>query len=161
MPYIDDLAEERSSEMLGKPEVGYVQKRDGKCLEAGVPGYIVKPAIGWQLFGLFVGQPIFDTFLITPTILVGQMREMATNELPDRWQDKWDTMNTGDAMATESTGPNLQEWLEEVYFDGPLSPDLTREDIVRLGQIVGRLLHFKPSARASARQVLDDPWLNE
>lgn len=89
------------------------------------------------------------------------MREMATDEIPERWQDKWNTMNTGDVMATESTGPNLQEWLEEVYFDGPLSPDLTREDIVRLGQIVGRLLHFEPSARASARQVLDDPWFNE
>jgi serine/threonine-protein kinase SRPK3 len=89
------------------------------------------------------------------------MREMAIDELPERWQDKWNTMNTGDHMATQSTGPNLQEWLEEVYFDGPLSPDLTREDIVRLGKIVGRLLHFEPSARASARQVLDDPWFNE
>ncbi|EKV15731.1 hypothetical protein PDIP_39370 [Penicillium digitatum Pd1] len=217
MPYIDDLTEERFIEMLGKPEVGYVQKRDGKCLEAGVPEYVVKPAsyenhswnlaqdvkiidfgesflhtappktlhtplslrapevifqdhidyrvdlwsMGCMLFELFVGQPPFDTFLITPTILVGQMREMATDEIPERWQDKWNTMNTGDVMATESTGPNLQEWLEEVYFDGPLSPDLTREDIVRLGQIVGRLLHFEPSARASARQVLDDPWFNE
>ncbi|QQK42274.1 protein kinase [Penicillium digitatum] len=185
MPYIDDLTEERFIEMLGKPEVGYVQKRDGKCLEAGVPEYVVKPAsyenhswnlaqdvkiidfgesflhtappktlhtplslrapevifqdhidyrvdlwsMGCMLFELFVGQPPFDTFLITPTILVGQMREMATDEIPERWQDKWNTMNTGDVMATESTGPNLQEWLEEVYFDGPLSPDLTREDI--------------------------------
>jgi hypothetical protein len=48
-----------------------------------------------------------------------------------------------------------------VYIAGPLSPDLAREDIVRLGQIVGRLLHFEPSAGASARQVLDDPWFNE
>lgn len=27
------------------------------------------------------------TFLITPTILVGQMRKMVTDELPERWQD--------------------------------------------------------------------------
>lgn len=202
MPYIDNLTEERFIEMLGKPEVGYVQKRDGKCLEAGVPEYVVKPAsygnhswnlaqdvkiidfgesflhtappetlhtplslrapevifqdnidyrvdlwsMGCMLFELFVGQPPFDTFLITPAILVGQMREMATDELPERWQHEWNTMNTGDVMATESTGPNLQEWLEEVYFDSPLSPDLTREDIVRLGRIVGRLLHFEPSS---------------
>lgn len=86
---------------------------------------------------------------------------MATDKLPERWQNKWNTMKTGDVMATETTGPNLQKWLEEVYFDGPLSPDLTREDIVRLGQIVGRLLHFEPSARASATQILDDPWFNE
>ncbi|CAG8068674.1 unnamed protein product [Penicillium nalgiovense] len=114
-----------------------------------------------RLFELFVGQPPFDTFLITPAILVGQVREMATDELPERWQHEWNTRNTGDVMPTESTGPNLQEWLEEVYFDSPLSPDLTREDIVRLGRIVGRLLHFEPSARASAKQVLDDPWFSE
>ncbi|KAJ5130802.1 uncharacterized protein N7515_006841 [Penicillium bovifimosum] len=186
MPYTDDLAEDRFIGMLGKPEIGYVQRRDGKCLEAGVPEYIVRPAsyrnhswnlaqnakiidfgesfsltavpetlhtplsvrapevifqdhidyrvdlwsMGCMLFELFAGQPPFDTFLITSPILVGQMREMATDELPERWQDKWNTMKMGDVMATESTGHNLQEWLEEVYFDGPLSPDLTREDII-------------------------------
>jgi hypothetical protein len=45
MPYIDDLAEERFIEILGKPEVSYVQKRDIKSLEASVPEYIVKPAL--------------------------------------------------------------------------------------------------------------------
>lgn len=108
-----------------------------------------------------MGQPPFDTFLITPTILVGQMREIATDDLPERWQERWDTMKAGAGITTESTGPDLQVWLEEMYFDGRLSPDLRREDIVRLRQIVGRLLHFEPSARASARQVLDDPWFNE
>lgn len=43
----------------------------------------------------------------------------------------------------------------------PTESDLTREDIARLGQIIGKLLQFEPSARASARQVLDDPWFNE
>ncbi|KAJ5550785.1 hypothetical protein N7461_005483 [Penicillium sp. DV-2018c] len=185
MPDMNDLTEGRFFEMLGKPEIGYVQRRDGKCLEASVPEYVVKPAsyrnhswnlaqdvkiidfgesflqtappktlhtplalrapevifqdhidyrvdlwsMGCMLFELFVGQPPFDTYLITPTILVGQMREMATDELPERWQEKWNAMNTGDAVATESTGPSLQEWLEEVYFDSPLSTDLTREDI--------------------------------
>lgn len=89
------------------------------------------------------------------------MREMATDDLPERWQEKWNTMNVGDGMTTESSGSNLQEWLEEVYFDSRLSPDLTREDIEKLGKIIGRLLHFKPSARASARQILNDSWFNE
>ncbi|KAJ6070587.1 hypothetical protein N7467_011906 [Penicillium canescens] len=229
MPYINNLTEEKFTEMLGKPEVGYVRRSDGKDLESGIPEYIVRPTsyrthtwnsaqsikiidfgesflhtavpqtlhtplpvrapevifqdridyrvdlwsmgcmVGelvrnqtvWQLFELFVGQPPFDTFLITPTILVGQMREMASDDLPERWHDIWDKMNAGDGRTAENTGPNLQEWLEEVYFDGPQSPDLTREDIARLGQIIGKLLQFEPSARASARQVLDDPWFNE
>ena len=85
---------------------------------------------------------------------------MASDDLPGRWQQRWDKMNTENGVS-ESTGPNLQEWLEEVYFEGPRSSDLTKEDIVRLGRIIGRLLHFEPSARASARQVLEDPWFNE
>lgn len=89
------------------------------------------------------------------------MREMASDDLPQRWHDKWDKMNAGDGRIAASTGPNLQEWLEEVYFDGSQNSDQTREDIARLGQIIGKLLHFEPLARASARQILDDPWFNE
>ena len=70
-------------------------------------------------------------------------------------------MKEKEGIATEDPEPNLQEWLEEVYFDSPQNPDLTREDIAKLGQIIGRLLCFEPSARASARQVLEDPWLNK
>jgi len=86
---------------------------------------------------------------------------MASDDLPERWQKMWDTMNVGEDTITESAGSPLQEWLEEVYFDGRRSPDLTREDIARLGHIIGLLLRFEPSTRASARQVLDDPWFNE
>lgn len=86
---------------------------------------------------------------------------MASDDLPKRWQEIWNTMNKGDDVTAENSGPNLQEWLEEVYFDGCRTPDLTKEDITRLGEIIGSLLCFEPSARASARQILDDPWFNE
>ncbi|KAJ5484559.1 hypothetical protein N7453_012027 [Penicillium expansum] len=114
-----------------------------------------------QLFELFVGQPPFDTLLITPIILVGQMQEMASDDLTERWNKIWETMKGDDDEPTDNTVPNLQEWLEELYFDSSQSPDLTREDIVKLGQIIGSLLPFEPSARASAKQVLDDPWFDE
>ncbi|KAJ5547573.1 hypothetical protein N7513_004807 [Penicillium frequentans] len=118
-------------------------------------------SMGCMLFELFTGQPPFDTFLITPPILISQMHEMASDDLPERWQKIWDKMDKGDGVTAESPGTNLQEWLEELYFDGRHLPDLTREDIVRLGKIIGSLLCFEPSARASARQILDDPWFNE
>lgn len=89
------------------------------------------------------------------------MHEMASDDLPKRWQKIWDKMDKGDGVTAESPGTNLQEWLEELYFDGRQLPDLTREDIVRLGKTIGSLLCFEPSARASARQILDDPWFNE
>jgi serine/threonine-protein kinase SRPK3 len=89
------------------------------------------------------------------------MQEMASDDLPKRWQNIWDTMDKGEDVTAGSSEPNLQEWLEEVYFDGRRTPDLTREDITRLGEIIGSLLYFEPSARASARQILDDPWFSQ
>lgn len=89
------------------------------------------------------------------------MREMASDDLPERWQRIWETMNVGGGGTTGNTGPSLQEWLEEVYFEDQENPDLTGEDITRLGQIIGKLLRFEPATRAPARQVLDDPWFNE
>ncbi|KAJ6171708.1 hypothetical protein N7470_000775 [Penicillium chermesinum] len=177
MPCLDKVSEDGFFEILGKPEIGHVQRADGKDLELGVPEYIFEHpkvifhnqidyhvdlwSMGCMLFELFTGQPPFDTFLITPRILVGQMQEMASDDLPKRWQKIWNTMNKGDDVTVESSGPNLQEWLQEVYFDGHRAPDLTREGITRLGEIIGSLLCFEPSARASARQILDDPWFKE
>ena len=89
------------------------------------------------------------------------MREMASDDLPERWQETWQNMKAHDDALTEDPVPDLQAWLEELYFDTPQSPDLTREDIAKLGQIIGRFLRFEPSARASARQILDDPWFDE
>ncbi|KAL2793418.1 hypothetical protein BJX66DRAFT_306132 [Aspergillus keveii] len=95
--------------------------------------------------------------MITPPILFSQMREMATNNPPERWQEMADTIYKIDEAAEESPGPNLQEWLHDVYFGKPLSPELSREIIEKLGQIIARLLCFEPSARASAREVLQVP----
>ncbi|QQK43759.1 Protein kinase [Penicillium digitatum] len=82
-----------------------------------------------MLFEVFVGQPTFDTFMITPTLLVGQMQEMASDDLPNRWHEIWDKMNGDNDELTDNPAPTLQEWLEELYFGSPQSLDLTREDI--------------------------------
>lgn len=109
-----------------------------------------------QLFELVVGQPPFDSFMITPTILVRQMLEMANDELPERWQRTWRAMDS--ASPGEKSGYTLQEWLEEIYFDEEKNQDLTREDILKVGQIVRSMLQFEPSKRASAGEVLRDSW---
>ncbi|KAA8641520.1 uncharacterized protein ATNIH1004_011656 [Aspergillus tanneri] len=215
VPPMDNVPESEFINMLGKPEIGYVRRKDGKALEPGIPEYIVRPALyrgfpwspsypikivdfgesflhttlpktlhtplpvrapevifkdrldyrvdlwsmGCLLFELFVGQPPFDSFLITPPILVSQMREMASDALPKRWEVLWKSMD--DRATAESPGPALQEWLEEMYFDGERNKDLTKEDILKLGQIIGRLLRFDPSTRLSAWEILDDDWFRE
>ncbi|CEL03982.1 hypothetical protein ASPCAL05116 [Aspergillus calidoustus] len=117
-------------------------------------------SMGCMIFELFTGQPPFDSFMITPSILISQMREMATDDLPKRWQKMADMICEGEKLDAEDPAPNLQEWLEEVYFDGSRTHDLSSEDIVSLGHIISRLLCFEPSARASAKDILKDPWLS-
>ena len=97
--------------------------------------------------------------MITPKILVNQMQEMASDALPERWLGLREAMSDG--VDTESPGPGLQEWLEEMYFDGERKEDLTREDIAKLGQIIRKLLRFEPSTRASASEILNDPWFRD
>ena len=39
--------------MLGKPDIGYVRRTDGKTLEPGIPEYVVRPSLyrthSWNL----------------------------------------------------------------------------------------------------------------
>lgn len=84
------------------------------------------------------------------------MRELTNEALPERWQKLWEAMSG--EVTTEGSKIRLQEWLEEMYFDGERNADLTADDVVKLGHIIQKLLRFEPSARASAREILNDPW---
>ena len=112
-----------------------------------------------QFFELIVGQPPFDSFMTTPTILVRQMVKTASDELPDRWQQAWDNMTN--ASLGEISRCTLQEWLDEMYFDGERNEELSREAILKVGELVRRMLLFEPSKRASARELLQDSWFSE
>lgn len=94
--------------------------------------------------------------MTTPTILVRQMLEKANDELPERWQQTWRTMDS--ASPGEKSGHTLQGWLEEMYFDGERNNDLTQKDILKVGKLVRSMLQFEPSKRASAKEMLQDFW---
>jgi len=94
--------------------------------------------------------------MTTPTILVRQMLEMANDELPERWRQTWRAMDS--ASPGEKSGYTLQEWLEEMYFDGERNDDLTQEDILKVGKLVRSKLQFEPFKRALAKEMLKDSW---
>jgi serine/threonine-protein kinase SRPK3 len=108
------------------------------------------------LFELVVGQPPFDSFMTTPEILVRQMLETVNDDLPERWKSKWHAMK--DTLPDNSPTYSLQDWLEEMYFDGERRKDLSREDIVQVGVLIGSMLRMEPSARAPAKAVVQDAW---
>ena len=87
------------------------------------------------------------------------MQDMTNEPLPDRWLGLWKEIRAG--VDTELPGPGLEKWLQEVYFDGERKQDLASEEIAQLGQIIRKLLRFEPSARASASDILRDPWFRD
>lgn len=94
--------------------------------------------------------------MIEPATLVRQMLETAKDDLPDRWEKAWHAMK--DTLPDNASTCTLQEWLEEMYFDGERREDMSREDIVRVGVLIESMLRMEPSARASARAVVQDAW---
>lgn len=87
------------------------------------------------------------------------MQDMTSEAVPRRWLSLWKAMDYG--AGAGNSGPGLQEWLENMYFDSERKEDLTGEDFAKLGQIIQKLLRFEPSARASAREILNDPWFRD
>ncbi|KAF4455191.1 hypothetical protein F53441_2429 [Fusarium austroafricanum] len=109
------------------------------------------------IFELITGQPPFDSIMITQTDLVTQMIGFTTYKLPSRWQAKWKEMNNGKITQPDEYSP-LKEWMQEVYFNNDREVEFTKEDIVHAAELVGRMLKMEPPLRASAREILCDPW---
>lgn len=95
--------------------------------------------------------------------------------LPERWklacQDLLDNeqrppLPPGEEEEEEEEDRTytLQTWLEETYFNntsgggGEKRMDLSREDISRVGMLIGRMLRLEPLDREEARDVVRDEW---
>jgi serine/threonine-protein kinase SRPK3 len=86
------------------------------------------------------------------------MMDLTSDALLKRWKGQWPATET--ASMSGNTGHTLQSWLEKAYLEGNKSKDFSQKDIEKVGEIVGQLLVFEPNARASAADVLRDPWFH-
>lgn len=132
-----------------------------------------------QFFELLTAQTIFDNIVPAPAMLIRQMLETVSDNdkelLPDRWklacQDLLDNERrpplppSSDDEEEEDRTYTLQTWLEETYFNNNTSgggvekrTDFSREDISRVGMLIGRMLRLEPLDREEAREVLRDEW---
>ncbi|KAF5554073.1 CMGC SRPK kinase [Fusarium napiforme] len=112
---------------------------------------------GCLIFELITGQPPFDVIMLTPPILVEQMVQLIDDELPSRWQAKWQAMQGTPTQPDD--GMRLYSWLEEVYFDDDKKAEFTKNDIKRAAELIARLMRFEPSLRASPNEILAESWL--
>ncbi|GAW13039.1 hypothetical protein ANO14919_024170 [Xylariales sp. No.14919] len=117
-------------------------------------------SMGCLLFELVAGQPPFDVVMLTRAILVSEMMEFCGDELPDRWREKLDAVGVGRTGSINNASCTLLDWLEDIYFDDNKMSEFTRQDIARVCELVTRMLKFKPSSRASAKEIISDLWFN-
>ncbi|KAF5671132.1 CMGC SRPK kinase [Fusarium denticulatum] len=112
---------------------------------------------GCLIFELVTGQPPFDVVMLTPPMLVQQMMELIDDDLPPRWQIRWQEMRS--KASDEEDTWTLQSWMEEVYFDKDKHPELTRDEVRAAAKLIARLMRLEPSLRATPTDILAEPWL--
>ncbi|KAG6236571.1 hypothetical protein E4U47_001131 [Claviceps purpurea] len=111
---------------------------------------------GCLIFELVTGQPPFDTILMTPPVIIGQMIERTSDELPTRWQAKWHAMQQ-DAPQQDG-GLTLKKWLEELYFDSYRQAEFTPEEVAEISEAIAAMLRLEPSLRATPSESLAQAW---
>lgn len=94
--------------------------------------------------------------MLTPPLLVDQMIDLTSDELPSRWLAKWNMMQ-GDAPL-EDERLTLQQWLEDVYFYNDRQVEFTMEELAKIKEAIACLLKLEPSLRATPREVLAQEW---
>ncbi|GKU06982.1 unnamed protein product [Fusarium langsethiae] len=107
---------------------------------------------GCLIFELITGQPPFDVVMLTPSVLVEQMIELTSDELPSRWQAKWHAMQ--EDVPQNDGGFTLQKWLEETYFGNDKQAEFTTEEITRIAEAIALMLKLEPSLRATPSEIL-------
>ncbi len=85
---------------------------------------------------------------------------MASDRLPERWQQKWRAMEGGSTREERRNG-GISGWMMELYVGWDEDEEFTAEDIAQAEQLASRLVRLEPSSRISAREALQDPWFKD
>lgn len=88
---------------------------------------------------------------------VRQMLSLATDELPDRWRQAWRKMD--DSKPYAYPDDPFQTLLDLAYYSrGRECAEIDGKKLRQIGDIISRMLYFESSSRATAEEILCDPW---
>ncbi|KAK7530128.1 hypothetical protein IWX50DRAFT_557897, partial [Phyllosticta citricarpa] len=80
-------------------------------------------------------------------------------DIPQLWCRKWTPIEL--RPPPRPSGRPLQEQLEEISSANGKTPGLSREEMANVGELIGKMLRIDPSERASAAELLEDPWFRD
>ncbi|TKX21452.1 protein kinase domain-containing protein 32 [Elsinoe australis] len=111
-------------------------------------------ALACTIFNLVTGQPPFDSLMPTKEGLVREW--IATfGALPEKWSGQ--IPGKDDSKIEEM---NLSDWLRGCYFESEVERkvEFAEEHIEWLGDLLERMMRYRPEERIEAHEVLKHKW---
>ena len=112
-------------------------------------------SLACTIFKLVAGQPPFDNFMPAKAPLVLEWKAMF-GDVPEEWRRQADAI-VGDCKDEIDEG-SLTNWLYEIYFNGERRADFAEEDIKRLGDLLSKMMCYRPGHRLSTQDILRHEW---
>ena len=112
-------------------------------------------SLACTIFELVTGQPPFDNFMPAKAPLVLEWIAMF-GDVPEEWR-KQAKVVVGDCRD-DIDGGSLSSWLCQTYFGGERRAEFAEEDIKRLGDLLTKMMLYRPEARLSAHDILKHEW---
>lgn len=109
-------------------------------------------ALACTIFELVTGQPPFDNLMPDKGRLIQEW--IATfGDLPDEWRQHTPTEATSNLECMSIT-----DWLHDCYFGEDRRLDYAEEHLEWLGDLLTKMMRWKPNDRLSAQEVLQHKW---
>lgn len=104
-------------------------------------------------FELVTGQTPFDNIMPNKNDLM--QKWLATfDDLPEDWK-----AHTNVALTADVERMSLPEWLHHCYFvDEDKAVEFAGEHIEGLGDLLTKMMRYRPEDRLSTREILEHRW---
>lgn len=112
-------------------------------------------SLACTIFELVTGQPPFDNFMPTKAALILEWLAMF-GDMPEEWRKQAKVVVAD--CKDDIDGCSLSSWLCETYFSSERKADFTKEDIQRLGDLLTKMMCYRPRDRLSAQDILKHEW---
>ena len=115
-------------------------------------------SLACTIFELVTGQPPFDSFMPKKAPLVLEWIAMF-GDVPTEWVQQAKVV-MGDCKD-EIDGGTLSSWLCETYFNGERKVEFSEGNILSLGDLLTRMMCYRPADRLSTQDILEHKWFKE
>ncbi|KAK8238670.1 kinase-like protein, partial [Phyllosticta capitalensis] len=123
-------------------------------------------SMGCLLFELVVSHRPFFTECWGPITTKVYAEDVLDHLVPQEIPERWRGQLGGLERAAESSGElDVRNSLKQLYFNCPFdfqgAERFSRKDIIKVGELVSRMLRLEPAERATAAEILEDPWWDD